>query len=102
MASVLKDEKQDLPKFAPCKYVAKNIYGKDGKCLICLVIYTPSILVRKCAIYHLCHIFTHQYLHICDIYARSKFVQIYLILSMLNSLYIRSGESSLENSLSSI
>ena len=84
MASILKDEKQDLPKFAPCKYVA-NIYGKDGKCLICLVIYTPSILVCKCAIYHLCHIFTHQYLHICDMYARSKFVQIYLILSMLNS-----------------
>lgn len=86
MASVLKDEKQDLPKFAPCKYVA-NIYagGKDRKCLICLVIYTPSILECKCAIYHLCHIFTHQYLHICDIYARSKFVQIYLILSMLNS-----------------
>jgi len=26
---------------------------------------TPRVLVRKCGIYHLCHIFTPQYLHIC-------------------------------------
>ena len=37
----------------------------------------------KCAIYHLCHIITHQYLHICDIFARSKFVQSYLTCSCI-------------------
>ena len=32
-------------------------------------------LVCKCGIYHLCHIITPQYLHICNIFARSTFVQ---------------------------
>ena len=41
---------------------------------------TPCFLVCKCGIYHLCDIFTPQYLHICDIFARSKFVQIHFFI----------------------
>ena len=50
--------------------------GVNKKCHICLFIYTPCLLVCKCGIHHLCHIFTPQYLHICDIFARRKFVHI--------------------------
>ena len=64
-----------------------NIYGKHGKCHICLVIYTPCFLVCKCGTYHLCHMFTPQYLHICDIFARSKFVQILFSSSELINLF---------------
>ena len=31
--------------------------------------FTPCFLVCKCDIYHLCHIFTPQYLQTCDIFA---------------------------------
>ena len=31
-------------------------------------IYTPCFLVCKCGIYHLCHIFTLWFLHICNIF----------------------------------
>ena len=58
-----RDEKMDLHKFAPCtcrKYINTEIYGKYGKCHICLVIYTLYLL-----------------LSICNIFARSKFVQIH-------------------------
>ena len=34
-----------------------GIWGKDGRCHICQVIYTPSFLVCKCSFYHLCPIF---------------------------------------------
>ena len=35
----------------------------------------PPFWECKCGIYHLCHMSNHQYIHICDIFARSKFVQ---------------------------
>ena len=31
-------------------------------------------------IYYVCHIFTPQYLHICDIFTESKFVQIHFFI----------------------
>ena len=34
----------------------KLLYDEHGKCLICLVIYTPCFLICKCGIYHVCHI----------------------------------------------
>ena len=52
------------------------------KCPICLAIDTPSVfLVCKCVIYHLCPIFTPQFLHFCDIFTRSKFLQIHFFFS---------------------
>ena len=35
---------------------------------------------------HLCHIFTPHYLHICDIFAKRKFVQIHFLRPMPISL----------------
>ena len=40
--------------------------------------------VCKCGIYHLCHIFTPHHLHVCDIVARSKFVQIHFFVQCLS------------------
>ena len=78
-----KDEKMDLHKFAPCKYVA-NIQILRGKYMANMINATfaqlftaPVFLVYKCGIHHLCHIFTPQYFHTCDIFARSEFVQIH-------------------------
>ena len=67
------DEKMDLHKICSwwmCRKFVKTekwIWGKRGKCHICSVIITPCFLVCKSGIYHLCHIFTPQYLHNCDI-----------------------------------
>ena len=58
------DRKRDLHKYAPGKYVAKMqklsyklIWGKHGKCHICLFIYTPCSLFAKT----LCHRFVLQF-----------------------------------------
>ena len=76
------DKKMHLHKFAPGQMFCKNCenWGVNvGKCPICLAInlHPQSFLVCKCVIYHLCPIFTPQFLHFCDIFTRSKFVQIH-------------------------
>ena len=37
----------------------------------------------KRGIYHVCHIFAPQYLHVCNVFARSKFVQIHFFCPVL-------------------
>ena len=73
----------DLHKFAPYEYV--GIYMANMANATFAQLFTP--LVCKCGTYHLCHMFTPQYLHICDIFARSKFVQILFSSSELINLF---------------
>ena len=62
----------------------------------------PLFLACRCGIYHLCHIFTLQYLHICDQFARSKFVQIQFFVSVENVAILSLPKTSLGVRLSRI
>ena len=66
-ARCLLDEKMDLHKFQICRKNVKTeeyIWSKDGK-------------RHKCSIYHICPRFALQFSEICDIFARSKLMQIH-------------------------
>ena len=81
------------------------MYKKDGKCYIhCTFawIFTPPVFDMQCGIYHLCHIFTLQYLHICDKFARNKFVQIHFFVSVENVAILSRPKTSLGVRLSRI
>ena len=45
---------------------------------------SPNFSVCKCRTYNLCHIFTPHHLHVCDIFARSNFVQIHFFVQCLS------------------
>jgi len=55
------------------KYMAKMVNA--------IIAYQKWLCKR--GIYHVCHIFTPQYLHVCNIFARSKFVQIHFFCPVL-------------------
>ena len=64
---VLSGRKMDLHKFAPCKYVAKNVkatskYGTKMVNARFAYQTTGSLNIGKCGICHLCNRFTPQFL----------------------------------------
>ena len=69
------DEKNGFAQICSLQICRKNvktqeyIWSKDGK-------------RHKCSIYHICPRFALQFSEICDIFARSKFVQIHFIVNI--------------------